>query len=260
MNRLLKQALSVNTLRKSLGFSRIFSATKFDLRTGIIDKFEFKNVLILAPHPDDDALGMGGTIKKMTTRGIKVVVAYLCDGAAGLPIGNPKKRSDELVVKRKAETAEAAKILGITQTFFFGYPDGKLAASNSAIMAIKDLIEKGKPDIIFLPSFLDNHSDHRLTNDIFINAATSVLKADFPVWGYEVWTPTFANRIIDITLYIKTKKEAILAHKSQIESRGYDKAMEGLNQYRAEINSLDGYAEGFFAAPLGVYKELYRKS
>ena len=209
MNRLLKQALSVNTLRKSIGFTQIFSATKFDLRTGIIDKFEFKNVLILAPHPDDDALALGGTIKKMTTRGIKVIVAYLCDGSAGIPEGSKKKRSEKLVSIRKAEIAESVKILGITKTFFFGYPDGKLAAGTSVVKVVKDLIETGKPDIVFLPSFLDNNNDHRVTNEIFINATAGILNDDFPVWGYEVWTPTFVNRIIDITLYIKTKKEAM---------------------------------------------------
>ncbi|MBM2820999.1 MAG: hypothetical protein HW405_759, partial [Candidatus Berkelbacteria bacterium] len=222
----------------------------------------------LAPHPDDDVFGMGGAIKKMTSNNVKVVVAYFCDGSGGVPegrptgeeIGLPPKKDENLINIRKDEAQKASQILGVSQTYFWGYQDGKLAAGSSAIKALSDLIVKVKPDIIFLPSFLDNHGDHRVTNEIFINATSKILPDDFPVWAYEIWTPIFVNRLIDITLYIKTKREAILAHESQLKSRGYDKAIMGLNQYRAEINNLSGFAEGFFAAPLKVYRDLYKKS
>lgn len=268
MRRWLKAALSLNLLRKELGFSNTFAATKFDLRVFIASKIEAKKVLILSPHPDDDAFGMGGAIKKMTAAGTEVSVAYFCDGSGGVPegrpageeVGVPLKRDESLIGLRKKETEAAAKILGINETVFFGYPDGKLAAGTSAIKATSDLIERIKPDIIFLPSFLDNHSDHRVVNEIFINATAKILPEDFPVWCYEIWSPLFANRVLDISLYIKTKTEAILAHQSQLKSRRYDKAIIGLNQYRAEINNIQGFAEGFFASPFRIYKELYRKS
>lgn len=80
------------------------------------------------------------------------------------------------------------------------------------------------------------------------------------IWAYEIWTPIFINRLVDISLYIKTKQEAILAHESQIATRGYDKAILGLNQYRAEINKISGFAEGFFSAPFEMYRKLYEKS
>lgn len=263
----LKTALSLVTLRKSLGFGNVFAATKFDLHLKV-SKITDKNVLILSPHPDDDVFGLGGTIKKMTTAGAKVTVAYFCDGSGGVPegrapseeIGISPRRDENLIAIRKAEAQKAGQILGIKEQVFWGYPDGKLASGTSVIRALSDLIERLKPDIIFLPSFLDNHSDHRVTNEIFINAAGNLLEDDFPIWAYEIWTPIFVNRLIDISLYVKTKKEAILAHPSQLKSRGYDKAIWGLNQYRAEINNISGSAEGFFAAPFKVYRELYRKS
>ena len=271
MKRWLQNALSLNTLRKSLGFGNIFAATKFDLRVKRLDKIDFKNVLVLAPHPDDDAFGMGGLIKKMSTAGTKVTVAYFCDGAGGIPEGRPPeealgvapKRDESLIARRKQEAQNAAKILSIHELVFWGYPDGKLAAGDSSVRALIDLIRRLKPEIIFLPSFLDNHGDHRVLNEIFINATNASIKTlsdDFPIWAYEIWTPIFVNRLVDISLYIKTKREAILAHQSQLKSRGYDKAIIALNQYRAEINAISGFAEGFFAAPLKIYRELYRKS
>lgn len=268
MKRWLKAALSLLTLKKTLSFGNIFASTRFELRLRTADKLPFQNILVLSPHPDDEVLGMGGTIKKQTLAGAKVTVAYFCDGSGGVPEGRPPeeevglglRRDERLINIRKKEAQEAGKMLGISEAVFWGYPDGKLAAGTAAIRALADLIEKIKPDIIFLPSFLDNHSDHRVVNEIFLNTASKVLEDNFPVWAYEVWTPIFPNRLVDISLYIKTKKEAILAHQSQQKSRKYDQAIEGLNQYRAEINGLSGFAEAFFAAPLGVYRELYKKS
>lgn len=268
MKRLLKAALSLVTLRKTLGFSSYFAATKFDFHIGQ-PKLEFKRALVLAPHPDDDAFGLGGTIKKMATAGTKVTVAYFCDGSGGVIEGRPAgeelgvtpRKDENLISSRKHESEKAAAILGIAELVFWGYPDGKLASGTAAIRALEDLIKRVDPDIIFLPSFLDNHGDHRVVNEIFINAAQNCPEiSKVQIWAYEVWTPILANRLVDITLYIKTKKEAILAHESQIKTRGYDKAILGLNQYRAEINKISGYAEAFFAAPFDLYFKLYRKS
>jgi len=256
----LKRARSLNLLRKTLGFGSIFAAIKFDLSLDRAAKVNFKKALVLSPHPDDDCFALGGTIKKMTTAGAEVTVVYFTDGAGGVPEESGQKYDKNLIEKRKIETKNAAKILGIKETIFWGYKDGKLAAGHSAAQALKDLIEKAQPEIIFLPSFLDNHPDHRATNEIFINAVNALEKQEFEIWAYEVWAPIFINRLVDITLYIKTKEEAIQAHGSQLEARRYDKAAVGLAQYRGEVNNIRGYAEGFFAAPFNLYKELYEKS
>lgn len=268
MKRWLKQGLSLLTLRKVLGFGNIYAATKFDLYLKS-EKLDFKNALVLAPHPDDDAFAMGGTIKKMTTAGTRVTVAYFCDGSGGVPegrapeeeLGAKPRRDNSLIQKRKEEAEKAKQILGISELVFWGYPDGKLASGTSAILALEDLIQRVKPDIIFLPSFLDNHGDHRVTNEIFFNAASKIPNINqIPIWAYEIWSPIFINRFVDISLYIKTKEEAIKSHASQLESRNYDKAILGLNQYRAEINKVSGFAEGFFASTFEIYRKLYEKS
>ena len=270
MSRLLKNALSVNALRKTLGFGNVYAATKFDFAVQYNLKMEYQNALVLAPHPDDETFGMGGTIKKMTTAGSRVTVVFFADGSCGVPLEMLAEGQDQknlqsgksLADLRKNEAQHACKVLGASESIFWGYRDGKLAASHSAIKALEDLIGQIKPDIIFLPSFLDNHPDHRTTNEIFINATSGLPKElkNFEVWAYEVWTPVFANRIVDITLYTKTKEEAIKAYESQLQTRRYDKAILALNQYRAEVNNIQGYCEGFFASSLDLYKELYRKS
>ena len=63
MKRWLKNGLSLIALRRALGFGSFFAATKFSFQVQPA-KLDFKNALVLSPHPDDDALAMGGTIKK----------------------------------------------------------------------------------------------------------------------------------------------------------------------------------------------------
>lgn len=267
MNRLLKILLSQNSLRKELGFNIFLKAIKFDHHLQVDPKLNYHSVLILAPHPDDDVFGCGGTLKKLSQSGSKITVAYFCDGSGGVLEGRDEqgevKRIDKNLIEiRKAEAKKSAEDLGIDEQVFFGYKDGKLAlrpgSGQAASKALDSLIKRVNPDIIFTPSFLDNHPDHRATNEILINC--SVCLATTPIWAYEVWTPIFVNRIININSVIEEKKKAMLEQKSQLKSRAYDKVILGLNQYRAEINGISGYAEGFFATTLEIYRKLYQNS
>jgi len=271
MRRLLKVLLSLNSLRKALGFNSFFAATKFDHHLEVVNIFKFKNVLVLSPHPDDDVFGLGGTIVRLIKNGAQVTVAYFCDGAGGIPIENKNrdlrdlgvdfKKDKSLIEKRKVEAKEAGKILGIHSQVFFGYPDGELASGSAAVRALVDLINKVEPVIIFTPSFLDNHPDHRVTNEILMNALSEYKYRDnVQIWAYEVWTPLYPNRLVPIKEVLEIKKEAVKKHQSQLEARDYLGAIVGLNQYRAEINNVDGYAEAFFATTTKIYRDLYKKS
>ena len=258
MKKLRQIALSLNSLRKFLGFSLFFSSTKFNHHLEVLNSLPYKQVLVLSPHPDDDVFGLGGTITKLISTGAEISVAYFCDGSGGVAeVGG--KRNLDLIELRRNEAKKAGEILKISEQVFFGYPDGKLSAGTSVNLALDDLIKRVKPDIIFVPSFLDNHPDHRAVNEILINVLSQE-KFEGGIWAYEVWTPIFANRIVNITSNIETKKQAMATQKSQLKARNYDQAILGLNQYRAEINGLEGFAEGFFATTVEVYKKLYKES
>jgi len=269
MSKLIKILLSLNSLRKALGFGLFFNTVKSNYHLEIIEFWDLigrNKILVLAPHPDDDVFGSGGTIRKIASSGGEVNVAYFCDGASG---GKEGARPDQSLIEvRKAEARSAGNILGIKNQLFFGYQDGHLASSQAALRALSDLIKQIEPDIIFVPSFLDNHPDHRAANEILINCLNEVKhwpkKATWSgirqIWAYEVWTPLLANRIVMINDTITAKKEAISKFKSQLMFRSYDKAILGLNEYRADINNQSGYAEAFFVAKPDIYQKLYRAS
>ena len=259
-----RNLLSLSSLAKNLGFVSAFSATKFDYHIEIKEEIKVNKVLVLAPHPDDDVFGCGGTLKKIADGGGNIVVAYFCDGAGGVPEGRNEegevqRYDQDLIEIRKSEAKKSAEILGIGKQVFFGYHDGKLAAGSAAIKALSSLIKEIIPDIIFVPSFLDNHPDHRVTNEILINVLSQE-KFGGEIWAYEVWTPIFPNRVVNITQNIEAKKRAMATQISQLKSRGYDKAILGLNQYRAEINNFFGFGEAYFVSKFDVYRKLYRKS
>lgn len=259
MKKLLKVLFSLNSLKKALGSQLFFNSTKFDFHIQILNEIKVKNVLVLAPHPDDDSFGCGGTIKKMATTGANITVAYFCDGSGGVKENDQNKKNSELISIRKEETRKTAEILGIKEQVFFGYQDGELSKGKAVLKALADLIKRVKPDIIFVPSFIDNHPDHKAVNDILVNFIEKN-ESVFEIWAYEVWTPLYANRIVMINDEKEAKEQSMLAHQSQLEARGYTKAVLGLNQYRAEINNRSGLAEAFFASSPAVYKELYKKS
>lgn len=265
MRPLRKILLSQNSLAKALDMTSFFRATKFDHHLVVDNIISAQNVLVLSPHPDDDVFGLGGALHKLSKCGSKITVAYLCDGSGGVPEGRdeegePKRIDKDLIEIRKNEAKNSAEILGFNDLRFFGYQDGKLAAGTAVARALSDLINEVKPDIIFVPSFLDNHPDHRATNEVLINVLSGKQIAVKEIWAYEIWTPIFVNRVVDITNNIEDKKKAIGAHQSQLKSRAYDKAILGLNAYRAEINGISGFAEGFFTTTPEIYKKLYQKS
>ena len=76
-------------------------------------------ILILAPHPDDEVLGCGGTIKKYSNRGEEV---YLCIVTEAYT----PDWSEEFLRERPKEIEEANKLLGIKKTYFLGFPTAKL--------------------------------------------------------------------------------------------------------------------------------------
>lgn len=266
MKKWLKVLFSLNSLRKELGYSVFVRANKFNFHPEILKNLETKSVLVLSPHADDDCFGCGGTLKKLSASGCEITVVYFCDGVGGVAAGSNDKIDRNLKSIRRAEAKAAGKILGFKEQIFWDFPDDKLTSSATSVKLLQDLIKRVKPDIIFTPSFLDNHPDHRATNEILveslvdINIDTQIWAYDLQIWAYEIWTPVYANRIMMINTEIEAKKNSIQVHKSQLKGRNYEKAILGLNQYRAEINNESGYGEGFFASSAEIYKKLFKKS
>jgi len=217
------------------------------------------NILIAGPHPDDQELGMGGTIARLAQQGHDVLLLDMTNGEP-TPHGS--------VEQREKEWTQAAQILGVRRQLL-GLPNRGVEHSLEARHAVASVIRQHQASIIFLPYHQDAHPDHRATTRIVEDARfdAKLTKTDLPgqpiypkwlIYYYcthlrHVANPTFC---IDITQQIDQKQQAILAYESQfITPEKNRKVVTWLRQFNAYIGSRIGteYAEPFFTTePLGL--------
>lgn len=235
-------ALHLNSLRKFVTNKTFINAVRTEFKLKILNQPPVGNVLILSPHPDDDVFGCGGTIKLHIENNDSVTVLYLTNG------------KDEV---RKKEAKKACQLLGVNNSVFWNYNDDQIVVNNKTINVLEKIFIEVKPQTIYVPAFTDPHPDHLKTAQL-LQALLKKHKFTGLIFSYEVWQPVYANRLIKIDSVIKSKVEAIEAHQSQLKDRLYQKAILGLNQYRAGMYRIGKYAEGFFVCNRELYLELMK--
>ncbi len=104
-------------------------------------------VLVFAPHPDDDILGCGGALIRHGSEGAHCSIVYMTSGEAP---GN-KKDKKVFANRREDEARKGAKKLGITDINFLLEPDGKLMLSDEVIEKVFTILSLYKPDLIYIP-------------------------------------------------------------------------------------------------------------
>jgi LmbE family N-acetylglucosaminyl deacetylase len=206
------------------------------------------NVLVIAPHPDDEAIGCGGTIALHADRGDCVRAVFLTSGELGLAHLPP---ADAWRV-REAEAERAASVLGIAATAFLRQPDWYLGEDvSTAAAALAQLLDRHAPDVIYLPHPHEWHPDHQAALPILRSALANHAGAPSELWAYEIWTPLQVfDRAQDITATMARKLRAVRSYASQLAGFRYDRAVRGLNQYRGALAARCRFAEVFAAVPL----------
>ena len=201
------------------------------------------NILVIAPHPDDESIGCGGTVCLHVQRGDRVSAVFLTSGELGL---KHLAREDAWKTREK-EARKAAKILGLAQVDFLRQPDWFLgdhieAAANSVV----EILKREKPQIVYLPHVKEWHPDHQACLPIIQAALKAIGQVDVQLRCYEIWTPLGEyDHVENITAVMPQKLKAIRAHRSQMNEFAYDRAISGLNQYRGVIAGKCRFAEVF---------------
>lgn len=242
-----------------------------DYAPRLINDFSARQIVVLAPHMDDEVIGPGGTVARHVRSGANVMFIFMTDGMAGDPTAN-----GSVAELRQAESRQAAAILGVKNLEFLGGPDGALSersrgapqrgnVSLSVTERLGSLLSQSKPEIIYAPALTDHHSDHWGTNRI-LRHVIDRYKLDYStpygsgpiIRGYEIWTPLPANRMADITEVAEIKRKAIEVFVSQTKFIDYPWTIMGLNQYRSMVHLLGkGYAEAFLESTIDEYRELF---
>lgn len=211
-----------------------------------------KSLVVIAPHPDDETLGAGGTIARFAEAGVKVSVLIV---SGHLPPLYPQEAFD--TTRREADAA--LKILGAHDWEFLQIPATKVHEAPVAEVTgkINAFIKARAPEAVLIP-FPDRHIDHRILFDYSVVACRPVHdKAPKIVLAYETLSETHWNvpgieaafvpeLFIDVTDQIEKKKAALDAYASQVHtapSRSIEACM-ALARFRGSQNGFT-YAEAY---------------
>jgi N-acetylglucosamine malate deacetylase 1 len=125
---------------------------------------DFKNVLVFAAHHDDETLGCGATISKLSDLFSNITVVFFTNGDTG--IDQTKKYEKNIVATRKQEANEAAKILGISNIVELNHPCQKLENTQKTLHNTIQVIRSWKPDLVLTHSPNDVHRDHKVAHSL----------------------------------------------------------------------------------------------
>jgi LmbE family N-acetylglucosaminyl deacetylase len=243
----------------------LLQTVKFYNRSSILWEPEGKEIIVLAPHMDDEIIGCGGTIYKHLKKGSNVTIVFLTDGRNGSynlsRLSGAERQQEELnIVKtRKIEAEAALNTLGIKNKIYLDAESYNLSSTLLIQNLLKDILLSVKPDIVYLPFFLEEHPDHRATSQILVDA-TENLNINFTCAGYEIWTPLFPNCLVKIDDVVEIKKQALECYISQLTDKDFIHSILGLNAYRS-ITLLDrsiNYVEAFLLTSLVEYRKLFK--
>ncbi len=208
-----------------------------------------RKALVVAPHPDDAELAMGGTIAKMLDAGWDVVIVDLTDGEP-TPFGTKEKR--------RQEAEEANRILAITNRLCLDMPNRSLQATLENRRKLAEVVRLHAPDIIFAPAMPDYHPDHVAAAELAHAARFDAKLCKSDLHGEAHWTPRLFGYystqrrnypaptfVVDITLYWQKKAEAISAYASQLRnSPGLMEKVETTARYMGQCIGVK-YGEPF---------------
>jgi len=193
-----------------------------------------KKVLIVAPHPDDETLGMGGTIYKL--KDLKKEVHWVI----GTNLSTEQGFTKERVSTRQKEIDEVARRYGFEGVHKLDFPTMRLDAIpiKDIIDALGGVISKVKPDTIFTPYRYDVHTDHRVMFDAILSC-TKTFRAPFikKLYMYEVISDTeysslphsrafIPNSYSDISAYVNKKIEIMKIYRSEMGIHPFPRSEE----------------------------------
>jgi LmbE family N-acetylglucosaminyl deacetylase len=214
-------------------------------------------VLVLAAHPDDELLGVGGTIARHADDGDEVVCVVASEGAS--------TRYGEGAANELQEAGRAAaRILGAADVRFLGLPDQRLDAGPvlDVIQAIEKVVDDVAPDVVYTHHWGDVNRDHRVISEA-VMVACRPIGDRFPRSVYLFETPSSTewswpdlqaafvpNHFVDVTGTLDRKLSAMACYKSEVRPAPHPRSLEALRSRAAYWGQIvtRSYAEAFVVA------------
>ena len=219
-----------------------------------------KKILVVASHPDDEILGCGGTIAKLSKSGNIVKTIILTKGISSRFDSN-KNEIIKLQDKLNKSSKAANKVIGVKNLKFFDLPDNQF--DNNSLLSLTKVIEKEiknfKPNIIFTHFINDLNIDHQYTSRAVLTAARPQTKNSVEeILFFEINSSTdyqinsnglqfMPNYFVDISKTVKLKKKALEIYKSEMKKYPHSRSVKAILNKNISIgNSIGlGFCEAF---------------
>ena len=226
-------------------------------------------ILILAAHPDDEVLGMGGTIKKLSKGGNDIKIIFMSTGILSRRKIESKvskqvftkdwmKKNENNIKSLRGDAKKAGKILGVNEIEFMDFPDNEMDIVSTLMItkSIENSIKDFKPNVVYTTPQNDVNVDHQK-----VFASTLVATRPYKnsilqeVISYEIPSSTewffpsqfSPNIFVDISKEFTSKIKAIKAYKTEIREFPHPRSIEALEVITKRWGSVSGfnYAEAF---------------
>jgi LmbE family N-acetylglucosaminyl deacetylase len=217
---------------------------------------ETRNILVVAAHPDDEVLGVGGTISLMKKQGKRVTALIVTDGSTAQYEGD-----GEAVERKRKQMYAANSVLGTDEVIQWDFPDMRLDSVSHVDLtrSLDQLMRAQHYDTVFVHNETDINLDHRLIyHAVLVTTRPAPGQSVRQILTYQVNSSTewgarsseaifCPNVYIDISETIEKKLDAIKEYKDEVRPYPHPRSLEALES-RARVYGTEAgfhYAEAF---------------
>lgn len=240
---------------KSTDIDFVEKVFQLDFFRDIIDPLEYetnskKEIVVFAPHQDDELIGLGGTLLQLKKSGANITLVFLTDGAS---LVNQK----ETIEIRALESSEVAKELN-AKLINVGIPNDTMRVTKEHLDHVKSILSSRIWDDVFCIWPIDTPPKHRVCAYLL---GKVIAKMELQLTLYSVHTDLIPNLYSNITKQVDKKERLLEIYKSQLAVQSYGhlaKSRDGWNSKFLPVSCEKRYVELFFKVSKKEYMKLIK--
>jgi len=205
------------------------------------------NVLCVAAHPDDEVLGVGGTLARHADNGDDVHVCILADGVAAR-YENIDDKVQEQIQQRRNRAREACDRLGVTTTSFHQFPDNEFDSVKllDIVQTIEAEVDSQAPDIVYTHHYGDLNVDHELACRATVTATRPLKESEVErVLAFETLSATEwsmpapdnafqPQKFVNVADHLDAKLDALAVYEDELREPPHPRTVNAVRK-NAEV-------------------------
>lgn len=211
------------------------------------------SILVVAAHPDDEVLGCGGTIARLTGEGHKVFIAILGEGITSR-YQQHNQANPALVKSLQTRSRQVSKLLGAKDVFMHSLPDNRFDTVPllDIVKIVEELIERLQPQVVYTHNGGDLNIDHVVVHRAVLTATRpiegqsvqDIYAFEVPSsteWSFQRFEHTFRpNVFVDISDTLEIKLKALSLYESEVRAFPHPRSPESLQAIARRWGSITG--------------------